>query len=98
MMKQKRYFDTDEYVSLDYETLGDFRKSLDNWIEAYGTNARFIERDDYGNRRIVVQFEREETDYEYQKRLQDEQNYKEYAEKRDREIYEKLKIKFEGDK
>lgn len=97
-MKQRRYFDVDEYISIDGESLSDLRKSIDIWITEYGSNAILVDKDVSGHQRLVIQEEREETDDEYNRRLRDEQYYREYVEKRDRENYERLKAKYEGDK
>ncbi len=94
-MKQKRMFKTNEYVSIDYETLGDFKKSLDEWIKKHGPDARFEYYEEYGDRYLAIMAEREETDREYNKRLEEEAHWKAIAEERDRKEFERLKAKYE---
>ena len=93
-MKQKVMGIVDDYVDIDYATLGEFRDRIDAWIKQHGSNAMFECIDDYDSKRIVIKAERLETDEEYNKRIVQEEYYREMTEKRDREEFQRLKKKF----
>lgn len=86
----------DDYVDMDYATLGEFRDRIDGWIKQHGHNAMFEFQDDYDGygRHLVLKAERLETDEEYNKRIAQEEHYNKIAEERDRKEFERLKKKF----
>lgn len=83
---------------IDGETVQNFIKNCQRYIKEYGSTAKFeMESDRYSDREyLVLKYEREETDEEYQNRLKQEEQFKSYRDKRDAEEYERLKKKFEN--
>ncbi len=95
-MKKEVWDIVEDYVDMDYATLGEFRDRIDAWIKQHGSNAMFEFQDDFDGfgRHIVLKAERLETDDEYNKRIVQEEYYREMSEKRDREEFQRLKKKF----
>ena len=85
-------------VYIEGDTVQGFIKECQRYLEDYGPTARFaMEYDRYAEKDyLVVNYEREETDEEYEKRLKQEEQFKSYRDKRDAEEYERLKKKFEN--
>jgi|LakMenEpi03Aug12_release.lakeMendotaPanAssembly.Ray.scaffolds.fasta_scaffold25162_27 hypothetical protein len=96
MSKNKVWDIVETYVDMDYATLESFSNQIDSWKKEYGSNAMFEFQDDFDGfgRHIVLKAERLETDDEYNKRIVQEEYYREMTEKRDREEFERLKKKF----
>lgn len=95
MKKEKVIGIVEDYIDIDYATLGEFRDRIDGWIKQHGRNAMFEFQDDdsYG-RHIVLKAERLETDEEYNQRKASEEHYKKIAEERDKKEFERLKKKY----
>lgn len=96
MTKKKVMAIVEDYVDMDYATLGEFRDRIDAWIKQHSRNAMFESQDDYDGygRHIVLKAERLETDEEYEYRKKSEEHYKKIAEERDRKEFERLKKKY----
>lgn len=95
-MKKKVWDIVETYVDIDCSTLESFSNQIDSWKKEYGSSAMFEFQDDYDgySKHLVLKAEREETDEEYNKRIVQEEYYREMTEKRDREEFQRLKKKF----
>lgn len=89
----------DDYVDIDYSTADDVINLCNEYKEKYGETVRF-EFHDYTyqeGQHLVLTIERLENDEEYVRRVADEASWKESQDKRDREMFERLKKKFEDE-
>lgn len=96
LIKDRTYTDI-----LEYNKLGDIKLALDELIEHYGKDAELDIDSGHSSLDVNLDFWREETDKEYEKRIQkeakDKQTMKEKAlekEQKERHEYERLKKKY----
>lgn len=88
------------YVITDQTTLAEVLEATKQLIAVYGLEATIEFDSGYQNIDEYIRFEREESDYEYQVRLSQEAALASNAEEElrlEREMYERLKKKFEGE-
>ena len=91
IIKKKEYIHEE---SDEFSSLSEFRLFVDRLIEKYGENSTIL-NDSYEDISWVVEWEREETDFEYAKRTEKEREDKERKLKKKREQFEKLKKELE---
>tara|TARA_Y100000780_G_C13670927_1_gene412357 strand:- start:1018 stop:1293 length:276 start_codon:yes stop_codon:yes gene_type:complete len=89
----KRMITTSEECSLTWECLDSVKETIGRMIEKYGKDAYLTVEEDYGSHDIWINYKREETDKEYQRRLEWERK----SEENERARYLTLKKKFEGE-
>ena len=88
------------YVITQQETLAEVLEAAKQLIAVYGPEATIEFDSGYQNIDEYIRFERKESDYEYQVRLSQEAALTLNAEEElrlERETYERLKKKFEGE-
>lgn len=89
---------TGRSVSLDFMTVVDVIKEMNSVIDTYGDKVEIREEQgrysDYTS--LYYYIEREETDEEMNKRINEEEYYTKMAEDRDAKEFARLKAKFEG--
>lgn len=88
------------YVITEQTTLAEVLEATKQLIAVYGLEAEIGFNSGYQNIDEYIRFEREETDYEYQVRSSREAALASNAEEElrlEREMYERLKKKFEGE-
>lgn len=88
------------YVITEQTTLAEVLEATKQLIAVYGLEATIEFDSGYQNIDEYIRFEREESDYEYQVRLSQEAALASNAEEElrlEREMYERLKKKFEGE-
>lgn len=99
MTKKMIRVDTKEYIDIDWTPVDEFAMQCQIYIEQYGDSARFEYMEDYNEqKKLVLTYERMETDEEYDLRIKDELYWLAHREKNDRATYERLKQKFGEDK
>lgn len=83
-------------VSLIPDKLSDWASFFANLSEKYpGASVEYDPHGDYGQGSIEIYWYREETDEEVQERIEKQKELDMRNEERDRDLYEKLKAKFE---
>lgn len=88
-------------ISMPYgQLLSDFIKDLQSRQDAYDENlsVRIHTAEGYDGIEMKLSYERQETDYEFERRLAKELKDKVKSEKSERATYERLKKKFEKDR
>ena len=77
-----------------YQTLGELKAKIDNYIEKYGGDALYDIRVYDGWVSEHIEGKRLETDGEYQARIEREQRIKQRKEEKERKEFERLKAKY----
>lgn len=93
----KEYDTSSSNIRLE-STLGGVLKHVQSLIEKFGENAGFemsVRFDSYIEEEITT--EREETDYEYNRRIETEKMAAKMVEEEERVVYERLKAKYGND-
>jgi hypothetical protein len=96
-IEQQMYNSAKYWNIYDGTELNDVINHLQKWLDEGCVRIDFaIDGDDDELISMTPVIIREETDKEYDKRIAGEKYWKEVAEQRDRETYEKLKAKYEN--
>jgi len=86
-----------DYVDFEYMNLAAVKSQINDWLSRYGEEAFFefvSNRYDEGQT-LKLFVNREETDEEMTKRLNEEKYYADLRLQRDRQLYEELKKRFD---
>lgn len=76
------------------QTLKELKAKIDDYIEKHGSDAVYEIIVDNGWVNEYITSKRLETDFEYQKRIEQEQRIKQQTEEKERKEFERLKVKY----
>lgn len=91
-MPQHKKVRVESEIEIDYENISDVIKNLESIRAEYGGVCLHLDSEEAYYPRVYFVTEREETDYELERRLAAEERNKEYR----REKFLRLKKEFEG--
>lgn len=77
-----------------YQTLGELKAKIDNYVEKYGCDAMYNINVYDDSVTEHIEYKRLETDGEYQARIEREQRIKQQKEEKERQEFERLKAKY----